>query len=56
MTSFFSKTEEKISLKVVQMNLMSLCLISNIAIHIFKGFSKFQGKKLRLTEMADWKL
>ena len=41
---FFSKTEEKIFLKVVQMNLMSLCLISNIAIHVFKGFSKFQGK------------
>ena len=52
---FFSKTEEKMSLKVA-MNLMIVQLINDIAIHIFKGFRKFQRKKLSLTEMADWKL
>ena len=56
---FSSKTEEKVpkmSLKVAQMNLMSVSLINKIAIHVFKGFWKFQGKKIYLTEMGDWKL
>ena len=35
---FFSKTEEKMSLKVAQMILMSVKLINNIAITVFKGF------------------
>ena len=41
---FFSKTEEKMSLKVAQMILMSVKLINNIAIPVFKGFWKFQRK------------
>ena len=44
---FFSKAKERMSLKVAQMNLMSVYLINNIAIHVFKGFWKFQAKKIK---------
>ena len=43
-------------LKVAQINLMSVQLITDIAIHVFKGFGEFQGKKASLTEMTNWKL